>query len=579
MVRRRPSLETTPLDAVPQLAVQAPGPDQLAEERDMRQLLQQAMADLPARQAEVLALFYMGEYSQGEVAAFLGTTTDTVKNRLRSGRQKLKENLLTMAEKSLHQNAPSKDQSFATVVSLCNAAQAGDLPRVQELLTADPRLATRPISQNGQLAVQYAARQGHRAIVALLLEKGANPLTGVYPNRQATSALALARDRDHDEVVALIEDFLAQHPPKATDTGRYAPLIEAVKANDLATARSLLEADSTLANPLSDPGTSRALIDADPGHLEHATRPLRRAAEAGALDMARLLLDFGADPDAAFPMDHGDEGIYNNAGEPLWLAAKHGHYAVCQLLLQRGADPNAYVFASGPAAERAMENGRDDILDLIYCYGGHSFATAAAMCGRVAVAAETLHLKPEMAEEILWAAALGGHIGLVGLALRGDLSKADWFGLMGAPIRGPFYQARLRYADGQGDELGDKVEILRLMLEAGADPNARGQGESTVLHRLLGQPSKWGDEQKIPFIRVLIDCGADIDARESELHATPLALAARYGHRHAAQFLLEQGARTSLPEDEPWATPLAQAEKGGHAELVELLQKETDAQQ
>ncbi|NKB71485.1 MAG: sigma-70 family RNA polymerase sigma factor [Candidatus Latescibacteria bacterium] len=578
MARRRPSLDATPLDSVPQLAAQEPRPDRLAEERDMRQVLHQAIADLPDRQAEALTLFYMGEYSHREVAAFLGTSTDTVKNRLRAGRQKLKENLFAMAKNTLHNNAPSNDQSFATVVSLCNAAQAGDLARVQELLQANPGLATRPISQNDQLAIQFAARQGHRAIVALLLDKGANPLTGVYPNRQATSALALARDRGHSEIVALIEDFLAQHPAKTTHNGRWTPLIEAVQANDVAAARALLEADSTLANPQSDPATARALAEGDPALLEYATRPLRQAAETGALDMARLLLDFGADPDAAFPMDHGDEGVYNNAGEPLWKAAKAGHYDLCQLLLECGADPNAYVFASGPAAERAMENGFDDILDLIYCYGGHSFATAAAMCGRVAVAAETLHLKPEMAAEILGAAAMGGRIGLVKLCLRHDLAEANWFGLMGAPIRGPFYQARLRYTDDPGQELTDKVEILRLMIEDGADVNATGQDQATILHRIIGETSKWADAEKVPFIKLLLEAGANIDAREESLQATPLALAARYGHLEVAQLLLEQGAQSGLPDDEQWATPLAQAEKGSHAALVELLQQAASAQ-
>ena len=35
-----------------------------------------------------------------------------------------------MTDKALRDNAPARDDSFATVVELCNAARAGDLPRV-----------------------------------------------------------------------------------------------------------------------------------------------------------------------------------------------------------------------------------------------------------------------------------------------------------------------------------------------------------------------------------------------------------------------------------------------------------------
>ena len=161
--------------------------------------------------------------------------------------------------------------------------------------------------------------------------------------------------------------------------------------------------------------------------------------------------------------------IYNNAGIPLWRAAKGNHYEVCQRLLAAGADPNAYVFASGPAAERAMENDNDAILDLIYSYGGHSFAVAAALCGRMAVPAEVMHLKPELASEILWGAALSGNVALVRLCYRYDVSGMDSFRTLYQPLRGRRGQAMRRYANAQDDEHADKVEILRLMLAQGAE--------------------------------------------------------------------------------------------------------------
>ena len=99
-----------------------------------------------------------------------------------------------------------------TVQQLCDAAQAGDLAQVEEILAQNALLARQPITQNGQLAIQFAAREGYAEIVAALLAAGADPQRGVYPNRRATSALAYARTRGYSKIVALIEDFLARQP-------------------------------------------------------------------------------------------------------------------------------------------------------------------------------------------------------------------------------------------------------------------------------------------------------------------------------------------------------------------------------
>ena len=552
-LRRKLHFDTVPIDSVHGIVSDTPDPDQSVETHAMRDEIQNLIKTLPKQEAQTITLFYISEYSQAEVAAFLGVSVDTVKNRLRNGRSKIKERMLKMAKHTLRNQAPSRDDSFATVVSLCNAAQAGDAKRVEHLLATNPKLATQPISQNDQLAIQFAAREGHVDVVRLLLEAGADPLKGVYPNRKATSALAFARDRGHNRVVKVIEDYLTEHPQEKAEPGEGDALMAAVKEGNVATVRMVLDSDASLAS--------------------HPARPLKEAAIKGNLDIVRLMLDHGADPDEPYEMDLGDEGVHNNAGEPLWLAAHHNHYEVCELLLERGADPNVYVFASGPAAERAMENDNEAILNLIYRYGGVGFADAAALCGQIAVPAEVMHLQPEKAPRMLWGAALGGNMDLAKLCLRFDLKSADWFDLMYQPLRGPRNQARLRYMDGKRNELEDKVEILRMMLEHGADPNLHDERQVGLLHRLLGETSLWEDEEKVLFADLLIDYGAEIDARDGELRSTPLGYAARYGLVNMVRFLLERGAKTNLAADEPWATPLAWAEKMGYKEIADLLRK------
>ena len=549
---RRRSLDTVSIGSTPELAAEAPHPDQIAEQLDLRDRILDLITGLPEQEAQSITLFYISDYSQAEVAAFLGVSIDTVKNRLRSARGKLKERMLTMAKQTLREEAPSKDDSFATVVSLCNAAQAGDSDRVKQLLETHPQLAKRTISQYGQMAIQFAAREGHADVVQLLLKAGADPTSGIYPNRSATSALSFAHDRGHGAVVKVIEDFQAAHPPKTGESRAEDGLLTAIKEEAVEVVRTMLEANPTLAR--------------------HPSRPLTKAAAIGNLDIVRLLLDHGADPDDPSDLDLGDEGTLRNAGEPLWKAAQGNHYDVCRLLLECGADPSAYVFASGPAAERAIESGYDDILSLIYRFGGAGFADCAALSGQIAVPAEVLHLQPEKAPRMLWGAALGGNVDLAAVCFKYDLESADWFDLLYQPLRGRRGQARLRYADESRDELADKVEILRMMLEHGADPNVHGEGNQSLLHRLLGgETGLWKDEEKKPFAELLLDFGADIHARDDELMSTPLGYAARFGHAAMVRLLLERGARTNLPGGEPWATPLAWAEKMGHEEIAEVL--------
>jgi ankyrin repeat protein len=62
-----------------------------------------------------------------------------------------------------------------------------------------------------------------------------------------------------------------------------------------------------------------------------AVRPIHAACSAGRVDAARVLLDAGADVNAA------EHGGYT----PLHLALGNGNEELAQLLLERGADPDA----------------------------------------------------------------------------------------------------------------------------------------------------------------------------------------------------------------------------------------------
>ena len=82
-----------------------------------------------------------------------------------------------------------------------------------------------------------------------------------------------------------------------------------------------------------------------------------------------------------------------------------------------------------------------------------------------------------------------------------------------------------------------KVDIVRLLLDHGADPNARGRHGRTSLHRA----SSFGD---LDTARLLLAHGAEIDAQDDE-GRTAYQIALEKRQDEVAQFLSAHGAKTS----------------------------------
>ena len=117
-----------------------------------------------------------------------------------------------------------------------------------------------------------------------------------------------------------------------------------------------------------------------------------------------------------------------------------------------------------------------------------------------------------------------------------------------------------------------------MLLAAGMDPNDSDWLRVTALHRLaIGSQDHGSDGTEyrphLEVMRLFIEAGADLDAKDEEFYSTPLGWAARWGRAEMVTLLLERGARTNLSDDLSWATPLAWATKKGHAEIERQLRE------
>lgn len=82
------------------------------EAEDRRLMLAAAIQRLPEPERAPVTLFYLGQYSQAEVARFLGLAASTVNNRIHSARTHLRQEILEMADAE-RQSQPTPDTTFA----------------------------------------------------------------------------------------------------------------------------------------------------------------------------------------------------------------------------------------------------------------------------------------------------------------------------------------------------------------------------------------------------------------------------------------------------------------------------------
>ncbi|RKK27976.1 hypothetical protein BFJ66_g16403, partial [Fusarium oxysporum f. sp. cepae] len=189
-------------------------------------------------------------------------------------------------------------------------------------------------SEYGRTPLSWAAGNGHKATVKLLLENGA----GVESKDEfGQTLLSWAAENGHEAVVKLLLENGAGVESKDGD-GR-TPLSWAARNGHKATVKLLLE--------------NGAGVESKD---EFGQTPLSRAAENGHEAVVKLLLENGA----------GVESKDEVGRTPLWQAARNGHKAMVKLLLENGAgvESKDKIYGQTPLS-RATENGHEAVVKLL----------------------------------------------------------------------------------------------------------------------------------------------------------------------------------------------------------------------
>jgi ankyrin repeat protein len=284
-----------------------------------------------------------------------------------------------ITQRLLDAGADSNERMLNTDTVLMMAARTGNVATMKLLLDRGADVNAKETTR-GTTALMWAAAQGHAAAVQLLVDRGAavsvasNPAWQDRPVGYAkASDPRPSRKRDNSNVVSQIG------PRNLRDQrgGGLTPLVFAVRANDVNSARILLAAGADV-NQVTNYGWSPLLVatqnryyqlasflldrGADPNlankgawtplyiavdnrNIEGGDYPVRKA-DMDTLDFIRKLIDKGADVNwrvqesTWYRTVFTSQWVHETGATPFWRASQSSDLAVMKLLLEHGANPN-----------------------------------------------------------------------------------------------------------------------------------------------------------------------------------------------------------------------------------------------
>lgn len=268
--------------------------------------------------------------------------------------------------------------------ALYDAAELAHFDVISCLLEVEGANPNFELQSTSSTALSVAVREGHTAIVKLLLSA-----KDTHPNPKHSfgkSPLSIAAYRGFCDIVNLLLEVPGIYPNIRYNNNRtpffYAVLSKSPEMVSCFLHRSNLNIDINIEDrshgrrtryigrtPLivASQFASADVVDlllAVPGiavnHADHwGKTALHFAAELGTEDIVRSLLKHNADPD---PKDQENE-------TPLFLASKNGRVSIVRLLLEAGANPNHICDNQVHPLGAARTEGHSDVAQVLRDFG------------------------------------------------------------------------------------------------------------------------------------------------------------------------------------------------------------------
>ena len=541
---KRPSFVS--LTVTEELSSSQTDPLSIAEMDELQTRIQQAIELLPKTEREVITLFYLSDRSQKEISAFLEIPISTVKNRLYSARNRLKPEFVNMIEDYLDHRRPSQDNTFTNkITQTLEAACDGDKETIKTLIQQDIRLVNIQSKKVQTTPLHVAAHRGYLDIVRLLVDAGAD-VNAKEGNYSKSTPLHWAAKEGNLQVVKLlvesgaelnIKDNWFNLTPFGWTLLVNCPFDEGILENRHPEVRQyLLDREAQL-----DIFSAIALQEKDViDEVNAAMRPRADVRRKGMLiktspvRLGRGTVDSLVTANPAILKDR--LGFVMDEFQPLHFAIKNTMPEIVKLLLEKGADVNAVTSLGITPLCMATRVGDRQIIELLMSNNANVDLDTLIVAERWNEAQKLLDTQPDIINKKPL---------LLHYTIRRGLTAAtSWLLERGANIN-----IRTKYllddfvaslTPIQGAIEAERVEITKILIEAGADVNAKTFGELELT--ALQDAAAMGN---LDLIRLLVEHQADLTVRDNIYNCTPLEWAREFEQQAAVELLQQLAAERS----------------------------------
>jgi ankyrin repeat protein len=449
------------------------------------------------------------------------------------------------------------------------AASAGNLEKAKALLGESPDLLD-AVDGNGRTAAIEAAANNRVELLQWLVGAGAD--VNLLAGEREESALYLASLAGHVEAVELLLKSGVEVNPPPTDepalTATPSPLSEASDAFTLnerfipmfAEALTGGDTEEKRKDLAATAGKDEPFGGLFKGCIEQVDEPLRsRKAE-----IVSLLIAAGAKPDI------------KGRGLPLCGSVLSGQPENVRLLLGSGADPNLGTVGLTPLISAFLVQHPDELIKVLLDNGADPLRKG----GDSPLNKDGTFALPLMEKSALSIAAEIGSVKLFEQMIDhldlGKLSDQQKAHVLTSAARNPGCMEVVLPAGFDVNLANEKKQTalhiaanneggaVRLLLEAGADPQVKDYAGFTPLHNAA-------EQGLADNVRMLLEKDASLIEVPNDMGETPLMSVGFKGDVKTASLLIEKGANVNASVKASSRTPLMGAAFRGRAELVETL--------